>query len=111
MNRTLARRARRGLTQLSTDTAPETTSTILACLVGHNGLWASYVATPEQIEAKKQPAFFTGYKLVSELKKAIAEWHPAFNEAFMDYSAFWEKLREAGIEKPESMPHRETHEK
>lgn len=110
MNRTLARRARRGSLMKTADIALESkeeTSTVLACLVGHNGLWASYVATPEQLEAKEQPTFITGYSFVSALRETVTKQFPAFNGDFTDYKAFWEKLGEAGIEKPEKMPHRE----
>lgn len=90
-----------------TEISLPTTGTTIACLVGYNGLWASYVATPEQIEAKKQPTFITGYGFVSALRETVAERFPGFTGVFIDFKAFWEKLGESGIAMPETMPHRE----
>lgn len=84
---------------------------MLATLVATNSNWGAYVATQEMIENKEQPLFLSPYDRPSEVAEAIDEQFPGQFLGFTDYGSFWEQIVNAGIDKPETMPHREPYTK
>lgn len=83
---------------------------MISTLVADNGKWGAYVATDRQLEQKEQPFYLAPFERPSEAVEAIEEcWQGQFL-GFTDYGSFWEQVVNAGIEKPETMPHRENKE-
>ncbi len=78
-----------------------------ACLVTQNGKWGAYVITPEMLERKIAPVYFSGHENVTSLRKTIREECLEWKfDKFTDYANFWRIVIARGIEKPEIMPHR-----
>ncbi len=83
---------------------------MIATLVATNGKWGAYVATDRQLEQKEQPFYLAPFERPFEAVEAIEEcWKGQFL-GFTDYGSFWEQIVNAGISKPETMPHRESKE-
>jgi len=80
---------------------------VTACLVVQRGKWGAYIITPSMLEDKVAPVYISGYERAGLVKEAVREkcleWK--FDE-FTDYGNFWQVVTQAGIEKPEVMPHR-----
>ena len=84
---------------------------MITTLVATNNNWGAYVATQEMLERKEQPVYLAPYTQPTEVMKAINKQFPNQFTGYTDYGTFWEQITMAGIEKPDTMPHREPYTK
>lgn len=97
---------------------------MIATLVATSGYWGAYVATQDMLEKKEQPHFISKvikpdpilsnlipFERPSEVTEAINKLYPEQFTGYTDYGSFWEQIAYAGIEKPDTMPHREPYTK
>lgn len=83
---------------------------MITTLVADKGKWGAYVATDRQLEQKEQPFYIAPFDRPSKVAEAIDEcWKGQFL-GFTDYGSFWKEVVDAGIEKPDVMPHLESKE-
>jgi hypothetical protein len=84
---------------------------MISCLVSaREGKWGAYALTNEQLEHKEQPTYLAPYEYPSQVWAALDDMlKEGENDGHTDYGSFWAKVREAGIDVPDSdeMSHRQ----
>ncbi len=79
---------------------------VTACIIQQQGSYSAYCITPSMLDDKIPPVYISGYNSVAQARAAIPEkcleWK--FDD-FVDHDEFWRVVAEAGIAKPDAMPH------